>query len=56
MDQRIESMDRIKKAIKEARTEGSDLPISTIAVLIAESLESLDEVRAFKKSLEDYVR
>jgi hypothetical protein len=54
-ERRMLAMSGIKSAIQFAREEGSDIPLSTIAVVIAESLEDTHEVRALITRLEEYL-
>lgn len=54
-ERRLLAISGIKSAIKFAREDGSDLPLSTIAVIIAESLGDTHEVRALITRLEEYL-
>lgn len=54
-EQRILAMKGIVSAIKYARTEGSDLPISTIGVIICDTLGDSHECRALIRAMEAYL-
>ena len=54
-ERRVLAMNGIASAITFARTEGSDLPLSTIGVIICEALADNHEARAIIRSMEEYL-
>lgn len=54
-EQRINTMRQLQEVVKLARTEGTDLPLTTIAVCIAEGLGDTHEVEIIIRKLEEYI-
>lgn len=54
-EQRINTMRQLQEVVKLARTEGTDLPLTTIAVCIAEGLGDTHEVEIIIRELEQYI-
>lgn len=48
-------MRQLQEVVKLARTEGTDLPLTTIAVCIAEGLGDTHEVEIIIRKLEEYI-